>query len=105
MNTQEFKAWFEGFTESMNGPPTKKAWARIKERVAEIQPGVSTTYPVFVDRYWHYGPPYYAYGSVAGSVTNTLAGSNSQECSNATISFNASDAFTALGRADASSIQ
>lgn len=50
MTTQEFKAWFEGFTESIEGPPSKKQWERIKARVAEID-GAATTIPVFVERY------------------------------------------------------
>ena len=36
MTPVEFKSWFEGFTESMSGVPTKAQWARVKERVAEI---------------------------------------------------------------------
>lgn len=97
MNTQEFKAWFEGFTESMSGPPSKKAWARIKERVAEIQPGVSvsTSYPVFIERYYPYYTP--TFGNLAGSAIGNAI--------NNAVPFNASDAFTALGRADASAIQ
>ena len=37
MTPQEFKAWFDGFTEAFGSEvPTAKQWARIKERVAEI---------------------------------------------------------------------
>ena len=36
MTPQEFKAWFEGFTEAFTGCPTKAQWTRIKARVAEI---------------------------------------------------------------------
>jgi hypothetical protein len=50
MKIDEFKAWFEGFTESMDKPPTEKQWKRIKARVAEID-GRSISYPVYVDRY------------------------------------------------------
>lgn len=57
MTQQEFKAWFEGFTESMEKAPTAKQWARIKERVAEID-GKPVTERVFIDRYW---PTYYPY--------------------------------------------
>jgi hypothetical protein len=55
MTPKEFKAWFEGFTEAFTGCPTKAQWARIKERVAEID-GKETTQRIFVDRYW---PMYY----------------------------------------------
>lgn len=54
MTLAEFKAWFEGFTETLEAAPNEKQWARIKARVAEID-GAVTTYPVFVDRYI---PPY-----------------------------------------------
>ncbi len=54
MTLAEFKAWFEGFTETLKAAPNEKQWERIKARVAEID-GTVTTYPVFVDRYI---PPY-----------------------------------------------
>lgn len=50
MTLSEFKAWFEGFTESMEGAPDESQWQRIKARVKEID-GVATTKTVFVDRY------------------------------------------------------
>jgi hypothetical protein len=57
MTLQEFKAWFEGFTEGMPGAPNKDQWKRIKARVKEID-GVAVTYPVFIDRYVHHYPHY-----------------------------------------------
>lgn len=36
MSPQEFKAWFEGFSEQMEGAPNKKQWTRIKEKIALI---------------------------------------------------------------------
>jgi len=42
MTPSEFKAWFEGFTENMKGPPGEKAWARIQARVKEIAPAASS---------------------------------------------------------------
>jgi hypothetical protein len=63
MTLQEFKAWFEGFTEDMSAAPSKKQWERIKKRVKEID-GSAVTYPVFVDRYWPHVYP----GPVAGLV-------------------------------------
>lgn len=50
MTLSEFKAWFSGFTESMEGAPTEKQWERIKARVAEIS-GQPITRTVYVDRY------------------------------------------------------
>ena len=37
MNTQEFKAWFAGFTEAIDGVPNAKQWARIKEEAEKIR--------------------------------------------------------------------
>lgn len=36
MTLAEFKAWFEGYTEGMNGPPSGPQWDRIKARIGEI---------------------------------------------------------------------
>jgi len=36
MTPSEFKAWFDGFTEALEGVPSEKQWERIKARVAEI---------------------------------------------------------------------
>lgn len=47
MNLSEFKAWFEGFTESMDGPPGEKAWKRIQDRVKSIKNDEPTTRHVF----------------------------------------------------------
>ena len=52
MTLSEFKAWFEGFTELMSGPPTADQWKRIKKRVREID-GEWTPRHIFVDRYVH----------------------------------------------------
>ena len=36
MTLSEFKAWFEGYTEGLDGAPTEKQFKRIKAKVAEI---------------------------------------------------------------------
>lgn len=51
MTLSEFKAWFEGFTESMDGPPSLKQWERIQARVKEIS-GAPVTERHYIDRYW-----------------------------------------------------
>ncbi|HKI60729.1 MAG TPA: hypothetical protein VKA31_00400 [Mariprofundaceae bacterium] len=51
MTPLEFKAWFEGFTEAMDGEPTPDQWKKVKRRVSEID-GHPVTYPTFVERYW-----------------------------------------------------
>ncbi len=68
MTLQEFKAWFEGFTEGMERAPNLKQWTRITKRVKEID-GTPVTERVFIDRYWPKGYPYYPF------YWNTLCGS------------------------------
>lgn len=123
MTPQEFKSWFDGFTEALTGVPTKAQWARIKERVAEID-GKQVTERVFVDRYYpsyppHYWRPYAPWGVStcnAVGVGATLSG-NAISAGNtslhldspnaryqAAISFNSGDAMAALGRADAKAL-
>ncbi len=124
MNLSEFKAWFGGFTENMDGPPGEKAWRRIQARIEEIKDAPPTSYPVYIDRYWNnyprpwwdYTSPYY--GSVGMSMQAALnnvqqAPQNYQAVPNGTgspttitynpttITYNPGDAFRALGRADA----
>jgi len=36
MTNAEFKAWFDGFTDGLDGNPTGKQWERIKAKVAAI---------------------------------------------------------------------
>lgn len=70
MTLSEFKAWFEGFTESIEGKsaPTQKQWARIKEKVALID-GAQTTHHIYVDRwvrpYRHYWDRYWTTAGMA----------------------------------------
>ncbi len=62
MNLSEFKAWFEGFTENLDGPPGERAWKRIKERVATIKDAPPVERHHFYNHYarpW-LGQPYYA---------------------------------------------
>lgn len=49
MTLSEFKAWFEGFTEGMDGPPSLKQWERIQARVKEIS-WAHISYPLPIDR-------------------------------------------------------
>lgn len=109
MTLAEFKAWFEGFTEDMDGSPSKKQWERIKARVAEIN-GVTVTERVFVDRYaepykryWPAGPywlsgPFAAY-STAGTI-NHGNGLMSQSTPGKADLFNSSKAMLDLGKAE-----
>lgn len=103
MTLSEFKAWFEGFTENLNGPPNKKQWARIQKRVGEI-----TRDSVHIDHYitrdirpyWHWNlttMPILCGSSTADSV--------SMNSSNETTMNPTAACFTALGKADALQIE
>lgn len=50
MKITEFKAWFEGFTENIEGAPTEAQFEKIKAKVAEID-GQPVTERVYLDRY------------------------------------------------------
>jgi hypothetical protein len=110
MTPREFKAWFEGFTEAMDGQPTPAQWAKIKERVAQID-GTPTSYPVYVDRYvprryWDL-EPYRVWCSGAantGRVEERLAvnacGSVGARVAADGMLYNAAEAMLTLGKAD-----
>ena len=49
MTNGEFKAWFEGFSESIDGRPTIKQFEKIKEKIAMLDGSVA--YHHWVDRY------------------------------------------------------
>lgn len=109
MTPSEFKAWFDGFTEAFTGCPTKAQWARVKERVAEID-GKPVTERVYVDRYWQGVLPRTVYWGTAGSTAIGLCGgantvqqySEAKNGMNAvSCAYNSHDAMAVLGRADA----
>jgi hypothetical protein len=96
MTPREFKAWFDGFTEAFSGCPTKAQWARIKERVAEIDEQVVTE-RIYLDRYYpHYSGPLWAY-TTCNSVSNV--GTNLTVTG--TADFDSCSALYAVGRNDA----
>lgn len=73
MTLEEFRAWFDGFTEEMSGPPTEKQWKRIKARVKEID-GNSPSYPVFIERYYRpwYRPHYEPHWTATNNSTRQM---------------------------------
>ena len=58
MKLSEFKAWFEGFTENIEGVPSAKQWERIKARISEIT-AEPTSYEYFMARYYRPYQPYW----------------------------------------------
>lgn len=113
MTPQEFKAWFEGFTEALTATPTKAQWTRIKERVADID-GKPVTERVFVDRYWHHWQqPGWTYlsctNAVAGAMQNNSpyqsALQNGGQNATAGGNFDSMQSMTSLGRYEASNLQ
>src|SRR5579864_8853520 len=106
MTLQEFKAWFDGFTEEMAGASNKKQWYRIKKRVKEID-GTAVSYPVYVDRYVPYirrYADYIPYWNAAGCNMTAAQGVNSRYDGHEATSFNSTSAMLALGKADYQSI-
>lgn len=102
MTPQEFKAWFDGFTEALDGVPSKPQWARIKARVAEID-GKAVTERVYVDRYYpQYIPPAYPYYQRFGQVSINVGASGCSSSSG--LMFNATQAMADLGRLEAKGI-
>lgn len=114
MTLQEFKAWFEGFTESMDKTPTAKQWERIQKRVKEID-GTATSYPVFVDRYYREYRPYWSplWYNGGVSMSQSIGGTAGLQavCQNAAQQVNVTDTislsanFTDAGRAEYNSMQ
>lgn len=118
MNQQEFKAWFEGYSENIPNLPTKKQWDRIKARIKEID-GSATHVTHFYDHYWrpYYYPapiPYYnpfpfvttcmAAGTSGVSLAQNLVGASTvgdNTVGDHTVGIVAMSAFTDLGKCDA----
>lgn len=40
MTVSEFKAWFSGYAENIEGVPSLEQWKRVVERVAEVSPAL-----------------------------------------------------------------
>jgi hypothetical protein len=110
MNLSEFKHWFEGFTDNLDGVPSKKAWEKIRAKIGEIKDAPATSYPVFIDRYrpYFYRDFYATWGGNSGGVglaTTTYQGlaQNAEQgpVTSNYVSFDSAEAFKSLGRAEA----
>lgn len=107
MTPQEFKAWFDGFTEAFTGIPTKAQWARIKERVGEID-GRPVTERVYVDRWWPTVQPYWSrQTALPNYIPNwgvSTCGAAVSQAQSQGEKFNSISAMSALGRAEAKAV-
>jgi hypothetical protein len=88
MTLNEFKAWFEGFIEKINGLPTEEQWKRICLTIKRID-GTITTEPMFIHRYWSHRGSWWDYPRWHGLPRASM-----------TDEYNSEDAFRALGRAE-----
>jgi hypothetical protein len=113
MNLSEFKAWFEGFTDNLDGPPGPKAWEKICARVKEIKAD-PTPWPQFIreyvpayPRWWHSGGWSYLgnmNSSSAGAHGRMQLAAQAMQCADAPSHVNSvtpHDAFRSIGRLDA----
>lgn len=87
MNLSEFRAWFEGFTENLDGTPNDKQWKRIKKRVSEITPD-PTPWPVFVDRYRPYWHETWSLSAGAAAPTTALSAQQNPNTWDSVTAFN-----------------
>ena len=88
MTLSEFKAWFAGYAEEMDGPPTPKQWEKIKERVGKID-GTPITAVIYNRDYWR---PYWVEKQPMVTWCNATT---------TTDVFDSGSAMYALGKADA----
>ena len=104
MTLSEFRAWFDGFTENIGDKlPSKKQWARIQERVGEIN-DVPTTYPVFIDRYYQPWAPHFSHTTVIPATNTTLTATSPNEITGSPNEWESGNAFFAAGQAEATAI-
>lgn len=75
MTLSEFKAWFEGFTECMGGPPNAVQWERIQAKIAQIddKPVPKVVYREYVERFRPYWPAVTYRGAHDGVVPTLTA--------------------------------
>lgn len=71
MTLSEFKSWFEGFTEMMDGPPNAVQWERIQAKIGQIddKPIKQVVYREYVERFRPYWPTGVYYGGTQPMLT------------------------------------
>lgn len=95
MTMQEFKAWFDGYTEAMDSTPNEKQWNRIKERVRQIDGQMTTVQHFYSDYWWppRLTGPYWQWLTPLPSYGTSISGASPSELPVTTC-------FAALGTAD-----
>ena len=75
MKAEEFKAWFEGYTENIKKVPTQKQWRRIKERVEEVR--TDTVWHNWYPNWWTVTTNSNDFWISSGGTTNAVSTLNS----------------------------
>lgn len=86
MTLAEFKAWLEGFTEAMDGPPNADQWSKIQGKIKSIAGPVVLPKDVFRDaQRWINEPPMTArFGQLRASDVPMVAGQSTCSADNKT---------------------
>ncbi len=95
MTLTEFKAWFEGYTENLDGTPNTKQWKRIKSRISKLN-GEAITERIFIDRYLPRRYSDYSYPYLTWCVTERADTDASHQPA-----FQSTTAMAVLGKNDA----
>lgn len=104
MMLAEFKAWFEGYTEGLEGAPTKAQFNRIKEKVKEIN-STPITQTVYLHDYYRPWREYYDRTLTSRGSMTSAQGVSQMTLTNSlppTEPFNSLAAMYTLGKAEAS---
>ncbi len=67
MTLNEFKAWFDGYTENIKDQPNKKQWARIQEKMDELTEEYRSIYTPWYTHPFSPTVPYVTYSDTTGN--------------------------------------
>lgn len=81
MTLSEFKAWFEGFTDCMDGAPSEKQWKKITAKVGEIT-GAPITREVYIQSYRDVRPYWNSWPNPIVTFASGIASSEGTVCMN-----------------------
>lgn len=89
MTVNEFRAWLEGFEESIQASPNKKQWGRIKQRLDQVDSEEKIIYD-----YWPYPRPWWPQWYTYTISNNGGDYSNDTNFQTTTISWSAQEGNT-----------